>query len=218
MYTHICTHIYIYIYICIHTCVYIRKLQNHPHPHISFWSKENHPIYSGRKQNVQAHFWKLRERHVTTRNLQSDVSVQSLWVANCLPPCVMAFVTDMFIFTRCFCTQLRYVTATPPLGPSCTPKAVLVEIPRCTGTGKSSLLQIKNPVYSRSKIRFTPDQNPVYSGVVFHNVSQQMRPHPVYSGNFRVYSGEKSGLLRDNFGFTPGNFGADLGWEGHGLS
>ena len=26
----------------------IWKLQNHPHPHIPFWSKENHPIYSGR--------------------------------------------------------------------------------------------------------------------------------------------------------------------------
>ena len=161
----------------------------------------------------------MREGHVTAQNLQSDVSVQSLWVANCLPPCVMAFVTEMFRFTRCFCTQLqettlvarfRYVSATPPRPPVAPRKLYWY-------TSRDVLVR-ENPVYSGPKICFTPDQNPVYSGAVFHNVSQKMRPHAVYSRNCRVYSGNKSGLLRDNFGFTPGNFGADLGWEDHGLS
>ena len=33
---------------------YHLEATNHPHPHIPFWSKENHPIYSGRK-NMYRH-------------------------------------------------------------------------------------------------------------------------------------------------------------------
>ena len=112
IYIYIFLFIYLFIYIFIH--LYIWKLQNHPHPHIPFWSKDKSPYLLRKEQNVQAHFWKLREGHVTTQNLQSDVSVQSPWVANCFPPCVMAFVTEMFICTKPVLHLLWYETAAPP--------------------------------------------------------------------------------------------------------
>ena len=68
----------------------------------------------------------------------------------------------------------------------------------------------------RTNIRFTPDQNPVYSGVVFHNVSQNMRPHPVYSGNFRVYSEDKSGFRREILGLLREISG--LTWGGKAMA
>ena len=47
-----------------------------------------------------------------------------------------------------------------PLGPRCTPKVVLVRIPRCTGTGQSSLLRENSgllpPFFTMSHTKNTP--------------------------------------------------------------
>ena len=120
----------------------------------------------------------------------------------------------------------------PPLGPRCTQKAVLVHILRCIGKGKSNLLRPPFSVYSGPLFRFTPAPFSVYSGPLFgllrppfrftpdtffHNPQQKHTLEkftPGKSGftpgHFRVYSGlfsgTFSGLLRDIFGFTPGHF------------
>ena len=118
----------------------------------------------------------------------------------------------------------------PPLGPRCTQKAVLVHILRCIGKGKSNSLRPPFSVYSGPLFRLTQAPFSVYSGPLFgllrppfrftpdtffHNPQQKHTLEkftPGKSGftpgHFRVYSGlfsgTFSGLLRDIFGFTAG--------------
>ena len=98
----------------------------------------------------------------------------------------------------------------PPLGPRCTQKAVLVHILRCIGKGKSNLLRPPFSVYSGPLFRFTPGPFSIYSGHLFSQSPAKTHPRTVYSGKIRVYSGPFSGLLRaflrDIFEFTPGHF------------
>ena len=89
------------MYVCVYIYIYIHITSYKTTPTPTYRSGvKKITLFTPEGKNVQAHFWKLREGHVTTQNLQSDVSVQSLWVANCFPPCVMAFVTEMFICTK----------------------------------------------------------------------------------------------------------------------